>query len=152
MNIKLKMKNEKLSNENENIQNKLKEYQKQEMKSKLMSMQSKISVSMLKLRNESKKSADKLNYDKQINALKKLKEEEKEIYENEIKKIKSELVLMKMKNMKQQALINATNDKIKNLNLKKNDSNINENNAQNYYGYIILVLALIIIFLLDFKF
>ena len=54
--------------------------------------------------------------------------------------------------MKQQALINATNDKIKNLNLKKNDSNINENNAQNYYGYIILVLALIIIFLLDFKF
>ena len=151
-NIKLKMKNEKLSNENENIQNKLKEYQKQEMKSKLMSMQSKISVSMLKLRNESKKSADKLNYDKQINALKKLKEEEKEIYENEIKKIKSELVLMKMKNMKQQALINATNDKIKNLNLKKNDSNINENNAQNYYGYIILVLALIIIFLLDFKF
>ena len=151
-NIKLKMKNEKLSNENENMQNKLKEYQKQEMKSKLMSMQSKISVSMLKLRNESKKSADKLNYDKQINALKKLKEEEKEIYENEIKKIKSELVLMKMKNMKQQALINATNDKIKNLNLKKNDSNINENITQNYYGYIILVLALIIIFLLDFKF
>ena len=83
-NIKLKMKNEELLNENENIKNKLEEYQNKEVKNKLLSIKNKLSESIkIKLKNDNAK--DKINYEKQIEALKKLKEEEKIIMKIRLK-------------------------------------------------------------------
>ena len=86
------------------MKNQLEEYHKQNAKNKLITMQKKVFESMVKLRNENK-TFDKINYEKQIAAIKKLKEEEKENYERQIKKMKMELVVMKMKDKKQQILI-----------------------------------------------
>ena len=149
-NINLKMNNEKLIGENEDIKKKLNEYQKQEEKNKLLSMKKKLSESVTKLRSINN-NKEKDNYEKQIKALKKLKEEEKENYEERIKKIKKELVVMKIKSAKKQALINNANEKIKNLNIINNkEKESNQNN--NYTGYIILLMALIIFFLIDKKY
>ena len=149
-NINLKMNNEKLIGENEDIKKKLNEYQKQEEKNKLLSMKKKLSESVTKLRSINN-NKEKDNYEKQIKALKKLKEEEKENYEERIKKIKKELVVMKIKSAKKQALINNANEKIKNLNIINNkEKESNQNN--NYTGYIILIMALIIFFLIDKKY
>ena len=149
-NINLKINNEKLIGENEDIKKKLNEYQKQEEKNKLLSMKKKLSESVTKLRSINN-NKEKDNYEKQIKALKKLKEEEKENYEERIKKIKKELVVMKIKSAKKQALINNANEKIKNLNIINNkEKESNQNN--NYTGYIILLMALIIFFLIDKKY
>ena len=62
-----------------------------------------------------------------------------------------EIAIMKMKNAKQKALINNTNEKIKNLGLK--NGNVNEiNQEQNYFVYAALILFLFILFFLDTKF
>ena len=149
-NINLKMNNEKLIGENEDIKKKLNEYQKQEEKNKLLSIKKNLSESVTKLRSINN-NKEKDNYEKQIKALKKLKEEEKENYEERIKKIKKELVVMKIKSAKKQALINNANEKIKNLNIINNkEKESNQNN--NYTGYIILIMALIIFFLIDKKY
>ena len=149
-NINLKMNNEKLIGENEDIKKKLNEYQKQEEKNKLLSIKKNLSESVTKLRSINN-NKEKDNYEKQIKALKKLKEEEKENYEERIKKIKKELVVMKIKSAKKQALINNANEKIKNLNIINNkEKESNQNN--NYTGYIILLMALIIFFLIDKKY
>ena len=115
-----------------------------------MTMQSKIFQSMIKLKDENK-ALDKINYEKQIEALKKLLEEEKENYEGQIKKIKMDLVLLKMKNTKQQILINTTNEKIKSLNLRNFDEKEiqQNNNNQNYISYLILSFAFIILLVTD---
>ena len=134
-NINLKMNNEKLIGENEDIKKKLNEYQKQEEKNKLLSMKKKLSESVTKLRSINN-NKEKDNYEKQIKALKKLKEEEKENYEERIKKIKKELVVMKIKSAKKQALINNANEKIKNLNIinnKEKESNQNNNYTGTFY-------------------
>ena len=148
--FKLKMKNEKILKENEDMKNQLQEYHKQKVKNKLMTMQSKIFQNMIKLKNENK-ALDKISYEKQIDALKKLKEEEKENYEGQIKKIKMDLVLLKMKNTKQQILINTTNEKIKSLNLRNFDEKEiqQNNNNQNYISYLILSFAFIILLVTD---
>ena len=144
------MNNEKLIGENEDIKKKLNEYQKQEEKNKLLSIKKNLSESVTKLRSINN-NKEKDNYEKQIKALKKLKEEEKENYEERIKKIKKELVVMKIKSAKKQALINNANEKIKNLNIINNkEKESNQNN--NYTGYIILLMALIIFFLIDKKY
>ena len=149
-NINLKINNEKLIGENEDIKKKLNEYQKQEEKNKLLSIKKNLSESVTKLRSINN-NKEKDNYEKQIKALKKLKEEEKENYEERIKKIKKELVVMKIKSAKKQALINNANEKIKNLNIINNkEKESNQNN--NYTGYIILIMALIIFFLIDKKY
>ena len=149
-NINLKINNEKLIGENEDIKKKLNEYQKQEEKNKLLSIKKNLSESVTKLRSINN-NKEKDNYEKQIKALKKLKEEEKENYEERIKKIKKELVVMKIKSAKKQALINNANEKIKNLNIINNkEKESNQNN--NYTGYIILLMALIIFFLIDKKY
>ena len=106
-------------------------------------MRSKIfeTINFSKLRSKKRYEND-IKYEKQIEALKKLKDEEKNNYENQIKNIKKELIAYKMKNAKQQLLINATNDKIKNL-TNINGKGIKDNmNHQNYY-YIILIISLI---------
>ena len=148
--FKLKMKNEKILKENEDMKNQLQEYHKQKVKNKLMTMQSKIFQNMIKLKDENK-ALDKINYEKQIEALKKLLEEEKENYEGQIKKIKMDLVLLKMKNTKQQILINTTNEKIKSLNLRNFDEKEiqKNNNNQNYISYLILSFAFIILLVTD---
>ena len=148
--FKLKMKNEKILKENEDMKNQLQEYHKQKVKNKLMTMQSKIFQNMIKLKDENK-ALDKISYEKQIDALKKLKEEEKENYEGQIKKIKMDLVLLKMKNTKQQILINTTNEKIKSLNLRNFDEKEiqQNNNNQNYISYLILSFAFIILLVTD---
>ena len=159
-NIKLKIKNEELLTNNKNIKNKLDEYQKQEIKNKLISMKNKLSNTMTKLRSANN-NKEKENYEKQINALKKLREEEKNNYESQIKKIKMELVVIKMKNAKQQNTINSMNEKIKNLNLKdnKNKENKKVNEKQNsnpfvpnFQAYLFIVIVLFIMFWVDNKF
>ena len=154
-NINLKLKTQKLLGENEDIKSQLDEYKQAEVKNKLLIMKKKLSESVSKLRSNKNNSIEKANYEKQINALKKLKEEEKENYENQIKKAKMELMVMKMKNAKQQVLINSTNEKIKKINLENDNNNEKEiynKENNNYSGYVILVMALIILFLIDKKF
>ena len=148
--FKLKMKNEKILKENEDMKNQIQEYHKQKVKNKLMTMQSKIFQNMIKLKDENK-ALDKINYEKQIEALKKLLEEEKENYEGQNKKLKTDLVVLKMKNTKQQILINTTNEKIKSLNLRNfGEKEIQQNNNnQNYISYLILSFAFIILLVTD---
>jgi len=148
-NLKLKIKNEEILNENEGMKSQLDEYKKQELKNKLLLFKKKTTENAAKLRG-AKRDMDKINYEKQINALKQLKEEEKKNYESQIKKLRMEIAIMKMKNAKQKALINNTNEKIKKLGLKNN--NINEiNQEQNYFVYAALILFLFILFFLDTK-
>lgn len=148
-NIKLKIKNEEVLNENESMKSQLDEYKKQELKNKLLLFKKQTSENVAKLRG-AKRNVDKINYEKQMNALKQLKEEEKKNYESQIKKLRMEIAIMKMKNAKQKALINNTNEKIKNLGLK--NDNINEiNQEQNYFVYAALILFLFILFFLDTK-
>ena len=148
-NIKLKIKNEEVLNENESMKSQLDEYKKQELKNKLLLFKKQTSENVAKLRG-AKRNMDKINYEKQMNALKQLKEEEKKNYESQIKKLRMEIAIMKMKNAKQKALINNTNEKIKNLGLK--NDNINEiNQEQNYFVYAALILFLFILFFLDTK-
>ena len=148
-NIKLKIKNEEVLNENESMKSQLDEYKKQELKNKLLLFKKQTSEKVAKLRG-AKRNVDKINYEKQMNALKQLKEEEKKNYESQIKKLRMEIAIMKMKNAKQKALINNTNEKIKNLGLK--NDNINEiNQEQNYFVYAALILFLFILFFLDTK-
>ena len=148
-NIKLKLKNEEILNENESIKSQLDEYKKQELKNKLLLFKKKTTENVAKLRGANR-NIDKINCENKINALKKLKEEEKNNYENEIKKLRMEITRMKIKNATQQMLINSNNEKIKNLNLK---SGINQeiNQEQNYFVYAILILALFVLFFLDTK-
>ena len=148
-NLKLKIKNEEILNENEGMKSQLDEYKKQELKNKLLLFKKKTTENAAKLRG-AKRDMDKINYEKQINALKQLKEEEKKNYESQMKKLRMEIAIMKMKNAKQKALINNTNEKIKNLGLK--NDNINEiNQEQNYFVYAALILFLFILFFLDTK-
>ena len=148
-NIKLKIKNEEVLNENESMKSQLDEYKKQELKNKLLLFKKQTSENVAKLRG-AKRNVDKINYEKQMNALKQLKEEEKKNYESQIKKLRMEIAIMKMKNAKQKALINNTNEKIKNLGLK--NDNVNEiNQEQNYFVYAALILFLFILFFLDTK-
>ena len=148
-NIKLKIKNEEVLNENESMKSQLDEYKKQELKNKLLLFKKQTSENVAKLRG-AKRNMDKINYEKQMNALKQLKEEEKKNYESQIKKLRMEIAIMKMKNAKQKALINNTNEKIKNLGLK--NDNVNEiNQEQNYFVYAALILFLFILFFLDTK-
>ena len=148
-NIKLKIKNEEVLNENESMKSQLDEYKKQELKNKLLLFKKQTSENVAKLRG-AKRNVDKINYEKQMNALKQLKEEEKKNYESQIKKLRMEIAIMKMKNAKQKALINNTNEKIKNLGLK--NDNVNEiNQEQNYFVYAALILFLFILFFLDAK-
>ena len=158
-NYNLKIKNEEIKNENEIIKNQLEEYKKQEIKNKLFATKKLLSESIIKLRSVNK-DLDKNNYEKQINAIKKLKEEEKENYENQIKKMRMELTILKMKNKSQEQIIKNTKEKIKNLSLKNNHENINANKinqekeqnlSQNYFVYAVLVFALIVLFFLDTK-
>ena len=148
-NIKLKIKNEEVLNENESMKSQLDEYKKQELKNKLLLFKKQTSEKVAKLRG-AKRNVDKINYEKQMNALKQLKEEEKKNYESQIKKLRMEIAIMKMKNAKQKTLINKTNEKIKNLGLK--NGNVNEiNQEQNYFVYAALILFLFILFFLDTK-
>ena len=149
-NVKLKIKYEELFSENENIKNKLEEYKKNEIKNKLLSIKNKLSESIqIKLRNDNIK--EKSNYEKQIVALKKLKEEEKNYYENQIKNIKMELMLTKMKNSKQQ-MLNDVNSKINgNMNLKgiKNKEKENSSFEENFLFISCFTLFLTILFWID---
>ena len=69
------------------MKSQLDEYKKQELKNKLLLFKKQTSENVAKLRG-AKRNVDKINYEKQMNALKQLKEEEKikngnSYYENE---------------------------------------------------------------------
>ena len=153
-NIKLKLKNEELLNENENIKNKLEEYQKKEVKNKLLSIKNKLTESIkVKLRSDNIK--EKANYEKQIEALKKLKQEEKNYYENQIKNITMELMFVKLKNTKQKTVNNIVGKINGNMKINYFKNNEEENKSsieQNFLFILSIVIAFTILFLIDTNF
>ena len=100
---------------------------------------------MTAIKNIKKKNPDekaqlkKIKYEKQIKALKKLKDDEKNDYEEQIKKLKKELNQLKLLKMEQQN----KNDSLLN-NYKNNIKLINNQYIKLYYMYIIGAIILII--------
>ena len=86
---------------------------------------------------------EKLVYEKQLNALKKLKEDVKKDYETQIKKLQMELVMLRLKNRGQQTKNEVIIDGYKGL-VKGLSSDLVKKYLIYIEGFIILILALII--------
>ena len=98
---------------------------------------------------------EKANYEKQIEALKKLKQEEKNYYENQIKNITMELMFEKWKNTKQKTLNNSVGKNNGNMKTNYIKNNVEENKSsieQNFLFIFSIVIAFIILFLIDTNF
>ena len=100
--LKLKTENENLIKDNKAIKDQLEEQKKKEEQAELIEKKRQLTNAIRTFRRKSEKRQDINIYIKQLNALKKLKEEEKKDYEEQIKKLKSELGLLKLRNIKQQ--------------------------------------------------
>ena len=107
---KLKAQNEALMNDNKEIKKELEEEKKKKEEDvipqprkreyTLMALEKKkvtISKKATILENE----IEKINLEKQLNALKKMKDDEKKDYEEQLEKIKLELAMLKVKNLNQ---------------------------------------------------
>ena len=140
--VKLKNENEILINNNKKI-NKILEEKKQKEAQALLEEKKrdlvKAITSLRRKKPDEKNQLDKIYYEKQLEALKKLKDDEKNDYEEQIKKLRSELNLVKLKNLKQQS----ENDSLLN-NYKNTIKLISKQYIKNYYMYIICAIFLII--------
>ena len=140
--VKLKNENEILINNNKEI-NKILEEKKQKEAQALLEEKKrdlvKAITSLRRKKPDEKNQLDKIYYEKQLEALKKLKDDEKNDYEEQIKKLRSELNLVKLKNLKQQS----ENDSLLN-NYKNTIKLISKQYIKNYYMYIICAIVLII--------
>ena len=145
--VKLKAENEILTNENKEINTKLEEHKKKEEQELLEKKKTELikAIKSLKKTPVLKSQNDKINYEKQIEALKKLKEEEKKDYEEQIKKLKLEIAIIKLHNLKHQR----KNDEI--LNNYKNMVKTASNQSIKKYGFF-FICALIILILAIKKF
>ena len=145
--VKLKAENEILTNNNKEINKKLEEQKKKEEQELLEKKKTQLinAIKSLKKKSVLKTENDKINYEKQIEALKKLKEEEKNDYEQQLKKLKLEIALIKLQNMKH----HLKKDKI--LNNYKNIVKTASNQYIRKYG-IFLICAIIILILAIKKF
>jgi hypothetical protein len=99
--LRLKTENENLMKDFKVIKNKLEEQKKKEEQAELMEKKKQLTKAIRSLKKKSEK-LDVTNYEKQLDALKKLKEEEKKDYEEQIKKLKIELTLVKLRYLKLQ--------------------------------------------------
>ena len=140
--VRLKNENEILINNNKEI-NKILEEQKQKEAQTLLEEKKrdlvKAITSLRRKKPDEKNQLDKIYYEKQLEALKKLKDDEKNDYEEQIKKLRLELNLVKLKNLKQQS----KNDSLLN-NYKNTIKLISKQYIKNYYMYIICAIVLII--------
>ena len=140
--VKLKNENEILINNNKEI-NKILEEKKQKEAQALLEEKKrdlvKAITSLRRKKPDEKNQLDKIYYEKQLEALKKLKDDEKNDYEEQIKKLRLELSLVKLKNLKQQS----KNDSLLN-NYKNTIKLISKQYIKNYYMYIICAIVLII--------
>ena len=139
--VKLKAENEILTNDNKEINKQLEEHKKKEEQELLEKKKMELikAVKSLKKKPVLKSQNDKINYEKQIEALKKLKEEEKNDYEEQIKKLKLEMALIKLQNMKHQR----KNDEI--LNNYKNMVKMASNQSIKKYGFFFICALIILI-------
>ena len=96
--LRLKTENENLINDNQTIKNKLKEKKKQEEQIVLSKKKKQIAKTFRALRRKSIHKYDKFVYEKQMDVLKRIKEEEKKNYEEQIKKLKMTIDVLKNKN------------------------------------------------------
>ena len=139
--VKLKAENEILTNDNKEINKQLEEHKKKEEQELLEKKKMELikAVKSLKKKPVLKIQNDKNNYERQIEALKKLKEEEKNDYEEQIKKLKLEIALIKLQNMKHQR----KNDEI--LNNYKNMVKMASNQSIKKYGFFFICALIILI-------
>ena len=102
--VRLKGENEILINDNKAINKKLEELKDKEEQALLESKKKELvkAIRSLKSKNILRSQPNKVNYEKQLEALKKLKDDEKNDYEEQIKKLKLELTVAKLKNIRQQ--------------------------------------------------
>ena len=141
--VRLKTQNESLINDNKDIKNQLEEIKKKEKLAEVAEKRNQLAQFFFRFKKKPIKSIDnkmeKLIYEKQLNALKKMKEDEKKDYEEQIMKMKIELAMLKFKNSTEQ---------------KKNDfvlsgyKNIikwlsNQNHTKNYLIFIVGIIILI---------
>ena len=109
---KLKAKNESLMNDNKEIKQKLEEALKKGEEDKLLANRKReFTQSILNVAKKPtfvrkgtilENNMKKLNLEKQFNALKKMKEDEKKDYEEQIEKLQIELAMIKVKNLNKQ--------------------------------------------------
>ena len=139
--VKLKAENEILTNDNKEINKQLEEHKKKEEQELLEKKKMELikAVKSLKKKPVLKSQNDKNNYERQIEALKKLKEKEKNDYEEQIKKLKLEIALIKLQNMKHQR----KNDEI--LNNYKNMVKMASNQSIKKYGFFFICALIILI-------
>ena len=102
--VKLKAENEILINDNKEINKKLDEKIKKEEQELLERKKTELikAIKSLKKKQPPNDNFNKDYYEKKIEALNKLKDDEKNDYEEQIKKLKMELVLIKLRNLKVQ--------------------------------------------------
>jgi len=145
--VRLKAQNESLTNENKNIKSQLEEAKKKELIEETNKLKSQFSSVILRFKKKPKgkleNKLEKLVYEKQLNALKKLKEDEKKDYETQIKKLQMELVMLKLKNKGQQTKNDVIIDGYKGL-VKGLSSDFVKKYLIYIEGFIILILILII--------
>ena len=102
--VRLKGENEILINDNKAINKKIEELKEKEEQALLESKKKELVKAIRSLRSKPilRSQPKNINYEKQLEALKKLKDDEKNDYEDQIKKLKMEIALLKLKNLKQQ--------------------------------------------------
>ena len=138
--LRLKTENENLINDNRTIKNKLKEKKKQEEQVVLSKKKKQIAKTFRALRRKSIHKYDKFVYDKQMELLKRIKEEEKKNYEEQIKKLKMTIDVLKNKNknIKQQKKRNSFMS-----NYKNKIKHITNRYIKKYLIYILFAIFLI---------
>ena len=143
--VRLKNENEILINNNKEINKKLEEQKQKEAQTLLEIKKKEIVYAIKHLKKkkpDEKAQLDKIKYEKQIEALKKLKNDEKNDYEEQINKLKKELNQTKLQKIEQQN----KNDSLLN-NYKNTIKLITNQYLRNYYmhiiGAIILIIAII---------
>ena len=145
--VRLKAQNESLTNENKSIKSQLEEAKKKELQEETMKLKSQFSSAIMRFKKKPKvnleNKLEKLVYEKQLNALKKLKEDEKKDYETQIKKLQMELVMLKLKNKGQQTKNEVIIDGYKGL-VKGISSDFVKKYLIYLEGFIIIILILII--------
>ena len=137
--LRLRTENENLINDNKTIKNQLREQKKKEEQIILTTKKKQLTKAVRGLRRKSIHKFDKLIYEKQFDAFKKLKEDEKKYYEEQIKKLKKENDLLKIKNTNQQNKLDSL------LSIYKNKIKLIYNKyIKKYLIYIICAIILLI--------
>ena len=145
--VRLKAQNESLTNENKSIKSQLEEAKKKELQEETMKLKTQFSNVILRFKKKPQvnleNKLEKLVYEKQLNALKKLKEDEKKDYETQIKKLQMELVMLRLKNKGQQTKNEVIIDGYKGM-VKGLSSDFVKKYLIYIEGFIIIILILII--------